>query len=76
MLNALRLTDGVPTALFAERTGMPLAIVGEAIDSAVRKGLLDADPKWLKPTPLGRRFLNDLTTLFLAERGAHAKAAR
>ena len=27
MLNALRLTDGVPTSLFAERTGYPLAIV-------------------------------------------------
>ena len=76
MLNALRLTGGVPSALFAERTGMPLAIVGEAIDAAVRKGLLDADPKWLKPTPLGRRFLNDLTSLFLVERDANVGTAR
>ena len=29
MLNALRLTDGVPAALFAERTGFPLAIVAQ-----------------------------------------------
>ncbi len=30
MLNALRLTDGVPAALFAERTGMPLSIAARA----------------------------------------------
>jgi oxygen-independent coproporphyrinogen-3 oxidase len=76
MLNALRLTDGVPSALFAERTGMPLALVGDAIGAAVRRGLLDPDPKWLRPTPLGRRFLNDLTALFLVERDAHAEVAR
>ena len=66
MLNALRLTAGVPSALFAERTGMPLAIVAPAIDTATRKGLLEPDPAWIKPTALGRRFLNDLTALFLA----------
>jgi putative oxygen-independent coproporphyrinogen III oxidase len=65
MLNALRLTDGVPTALFAERTGMPLAIVAGAIDAATRRGLIEPDPARLCPTPLGRRFLNDLTALFL-----------
>ncbi len=65
MLNALRLTEGVPTPLFAERTGMPLAVVAAAIDQATRRGLLEADPARLCPTPLGRRFLNDLTSLFL-----------
>ncbi len=66
MLNALRLTAGVPSALFAERTGMPLAIVAPAIDAATRKGLLEPDPSRIKPSALGRRFLNDLTALFLA----------
>ena len=42
MLNALRLTDGVPAALFAERTGMPLSIAARPIAEATRKGLLDA----------------------------------
>ena len=41
MLNALRLTDGVPTSLFAERTGYPLALVSRPIETATRKGLLD-----------------------------------
>ncbi len=67
MLNALRLTDGVPTPLFAERAGMPLAVVAGAIGEATRRGLLEADPSRLCPTPLGRRFLNDLTALFLRE---------
>ena len=66
MLNALRLTDGVPAALFAERTGMPLSIAARSIAEATRRGLLDPDPAVLRPTPLGRRFLNDLQSLFLA----------
>jgi putative oxygen-independent coproporphyrinogen III oxidase len=70
MLNALRLTEGVPSALFAERTGMPLAIAAQAIGEATRKGLLEPDPATLRPTPLGRRFLNDLQALFLPADGA------
>jgi len=68
MLNALRLTDGVPSALFAERTGYPLAIVASGIATATARGLLEPDPATLRPTPLGRRFLNDLTALFLPEK--------
>src|SRR5690349_17606359 len=65
MLNALRLTDGVPASLFAERTGLPLAVVAKTIAEATRRGLLDADPQRLRATSLGRRFLNDLQSLFL-----------
>jgi len=68
MLNALRLTEGVPTALFAERTGMPLSIAAASIAEATRKGLLEPDPLVLRPTALGRRFLNDLQQLFLPDR--------
>ena len=76
MLNALRLADGVPAALFAERTGYPLSLVARGLDAATRKGLLEADPAVVKPTALGRRFLNDLMALFLAEpRRDRAQAA-
>src|SRR6476619_5077390 len=44
MLNALRLTSGVPTALFTERTGYPLALVARGIETATQKGLLEPDP--------------------------------
>ena len=65
MLNAMRLTDGVPVALFAERTGFPLAILGEALDAAERRALIVRDHECIAPTALGRRFLNDLQAMFL-----------
>jgi putative oxygen-independent coproporphyrinogen III oxidase len=68
MLNALRLVDGVPASLFAERTGYPLALIAQPLAEGVRRGLLDPDPATLKATPLGQRFLNDLQALFLAPR--------
>ena len=67
MLNALRLADGVPSDLFDERTGVSTARIARALDQGVRRGLLDEDPTRLRPTPLGRRFLNDLQQLFLEE---------
>jgi oxygen-independent coproporphyrinogen-3 oxidase len=65
MLNALRLTEGVPTALFAERTGYPIAIVEEGLQEAERRALLARDHTRIRPTALGRRFLNDLQAIFL-----------
>ena len=68
MLNGLRLSAGVPAGLFQERTGYPLSLIARPIAEAVRRGLLDPDPQWLRPTELGRRFLTDLQALFLPER--------
>jgi oxygen-independent coproporphyrinogen-3 oxidase len=65
MLNGLRLSNGVPTHQFTERTGLPLHRISKAIDQAISKGLLDEDPMRLKATPLGMRYLNDLQELFL-----------
>ena len=65
MLNALRLTDGVPVALFAERTGFPVTLVRKELDEAERRGLIERDHERMGPTSLGRRFLNDLQALFL-----------
>jgi len=68
MLNALRLTSGVPATLFAERTGFPLAIVARGLEAATARGLIEADPTMIRPTALGRRFLNKLQGSFLPER--------
>ena len=65
MLNALRLTDGVPASLFAERTGFPLTLVERPLGEAERRGLIERDHLRIRPTELGRRFLNDLQALFL-----------
>jgi oxygen-independent coproporphyrinogen-3 oxidase len=68
MLNALRLVDGVPSAMFEERTGLSIAAVSRPLGEAVARGLLDPDPTVIRATPLGMRFLNDLQQLFLEEK--------
>jgi putative oxygen-independent coproporphyrinogen III oxidase len=74
MLNALRLSAGVPIALFAERTGFPLTLVQAGLDAAERRGLIELDHLHLRPTVLGRRFLNDLQALFLPDTGKVVRA--
>lgn len=65
MMNALRLTGGFDTALFQERTGLSLSAVRQQLDEAEQRGLLVHDHLRIKPTILGRRFLNDLLQIFL-----------
>jgi oxygen-independent coproporphyrinogen-3 oxidase len=65
MLNVLRLTDGVDTVTFSERTGLSLNVVSKGLDEASKKGLLDLNPSKLKATEQGLRYLNNLQELFL-----------
>ena len=65
MMNALRLTEGAPAALFEERTGLPLIVCAAALERARERGLLETEPGRLKPTLKGQAFLNDLLELFL-----------
>jgi putative oxygen-independent coproporphyrinogen III oxidase len=76
MLNALRLTEGFPTALFTERTGLPLTTLAPALAQASARGLIEHDDATIRTTPLGRRFLNDLITVFLPERDSRTQAGR
>ncbi|SEQ32446.1 oxygen-independent coproporphyrinogen-3 oxidase [Azotobacter beijerinckii] len=65
MMNALRLTGGVPAELFEQRTGLPLAAIAEPCAAARAAGLLENDPQLLRPTARGQLFLNDLLQHFL-----------
>ena len=65
MLNTLRLTDGVDTNNFSERTGLPLSVISKGLDLASKKGLLDENPSKLKATTVGLRYLNNLQEIFL-----------
>ena len=65
MLNTLRLTDGVATNTFTERTGLPLNVISKGLDEATKKGLLDSNPSLLKGTTQGLRYLNNLQEIFL-----------
>lgn len=67
MMNALRLTQGVPAAFFTERTGLPIHQISPILQKAKSMGLMEADPTRLAPSLLGQHFLNDLITLFLQE---------
>ncbi len=67
LLNALRLTGGVSTAMFAERTGLSPMTVARQLERAVQRGLLVDEPRVLRATPLGMRFLNDLQEMFLPD---------
>lgn len=65
LMNALRLTDGVPAELFSQRTGLRLEDFAKAREQAQKRGLLVADPERLVATPEGQLFLNDLLQYFL-----------
>jgi oxygen-independent coproporphyrinogen-3 oxidase len=69
MLNALRLKDGFALASFIERTGLPLSTIERPLAAAERRGLVERDLQWVRPTPFGFDFLSDLQQLFLPPRG-------
>jgi len=76
MLNALRLAEGFSPRLFAERTGLPFSTIESALAQAKARGLIEQAHEFIRPTPLGRRFLNDLITLFLPEKKSPSPAGR
>ena len=70
MLNALRLTEGFPVALFAQRTGLAITVVERELAAAEEAGLIERDHLAIRPTRKGQRFLNDLLEPFLPAREA------
>ena len=65
MLNAMRLIEGFPVALFAQRTGLAITAVDKPLRAAEAAGLIERDHATIRPTPRGQRFLNDLLERFL-----------
>jgi putative oxygen-independent coproporphyrinogen III oxidase len=65
MMNALRLNDGFDSALFEQRTSLPLLTLQRELAEAEERGLLSRDHRRIAPTRLGQRFLNDLLEIFL-----------
>ena len=65
MMNALRLTQGFAVSSFVERTGLQIAVAERPLAQAEARGLIARDHERIRPTELGRRFLNDLLQLFL-----------
>ncbi len=65
MLNALRLNEGFAIREFEERTGFSIALVNRALNECEAKRLIERDHLRVKPTPLGRQFLNQALEVFL-----------
>lgn len=65
MMNALRLVEGVPATLFAERTGLALEVLEPQLRQARERGLLEMEEQRLQASALGLRFLNDLLHIFM-----------
>ena len=65
LMNVLRLTDGVASELFTQRTSLPLSQLAAARLEAQQRGLLHSDPMRLSATREGQLFLNDLLQHFL-----------
>jgi len=63
MMNALRLSGGVPENLFTERTGLPLSVVEVKLESLRKDRLLERGR--IQATELGQRYLNSLLERFL-----------
>lgn len=58
LMNALRLNAGVPTHYLAERTGLSMKALEPRWSEFTEKGLLEIADNHLRPTLMGRRFLN------------------
>ena len=75
MLNALRLVDGFGLDTFTKRTGLPRSHIQPRLDEAIARGWLEVAGDQVRPTALGRRFTNDVVSLFLAGPPAPGPAA-
>lgn len=67
MLNASRLEEMIPYALFNTRTGLPFDILEPLLQQAQKKNFLALSSEGFTVTPHGRRFTNDLQSLFLKD---------
>jgi coproporphyrinogen III oxidase-like Fe-S oxidoreductase len=65
LMNALRLNEGFAPALYVARTGLHWDEQTSALRIAQQRGLLDVRGQAVRPTALGRRYLNGLLRLFL-----------
>ncbi len=66
MLNALRLNGGFSKRCYETRTGLSIESFAAPMEASRQRGLVHITDEGYRPTELGRRFLNDLQSAFLA----------
>ena len=67
MLNALRLVDGFALAEFESRTGLSRTAIAPELECALDREWITLRDDRVVPTELGRRFTNDVISLFLPD---------
>lgn len=67
MLNQLRLVEGFSAKHFSERTGLPISSIDGILKKAADRGLVTRTQDLIQTTEFGRRFLNDLISMFTKE---------
>lgn len=65
MLNALRLYQTISAELFQQRTGLAFSSIENILQKAQQQNLLIYDTTCMETTELGKRFYNNLLTLFM-----------
>lgn len=65
LMNALRLRDGVPMALFEQRTGLSIQRVAATLERLQSQGLLENSAQRIRPTHKGFEYLDSILTEFL-----------
>lgn len=67
MMNALRLNEGVPITYFRQRTGQDWSLLADDWARLEAQGLVEQRDGYIRPTVLGRRFLNRVLQGFIHE---------
>ncbi len=67
MMNALRLRGGVESALYSQRTGLPLAAVAPTLERLQTRGLLIDDPQRIACSERGFAFIDSILSEFLGD---------
>ncbi len=64
MMNALRLNDGFTPSIFESRSGLAFETIHTTLSQLHQRGLMELSPT-IRPTAMGRRFLNSILEAFL-----------
>ncbi len=67
MMNALRLRGGVESALYSQRTGLPLATIAPTLERLQTRGLLIDDPQRIACSERGFAFIDSILSEFLGD---------
>ncbi|MBT7951926.1 MAG: oxygen-independent coproporphyrinogen III oxidase-like protein [Gammaproteobacteria bacterium] len=67
MMNIFRLKDGFSSSLFAQRTGLAVEELQSLLKIAIERGFVEMENDEIKPSELGRNYLNELLEIFLPD---------